>query len=142
MPVVYSRAGVFLLLLFSLVDPLKFGYACEMSPLTTAGLLIKSRDPYIGSRIFGGAQVIGGTFYGTIVGALAVSTNVPDSGCACNVASLLARVPQSGQNGRIPGGEEGCCAGPDDPALSMASFCRSLLQLQSLWTTLHIPLFS
>ena len=85
MPVVYSRAGVFLLLLFSLVDPLKFGYACEMSPLTTAGLLIKSRDPYIGSRIFGGAQVIGGTFYGTIVGALAVRTDVPVSGCATSL---------------------------------------------------------
>lgn len=60
-------------MLFSLVNPLKFGYACEMAPLVTAGLLIKSRDPHVGSRMSGGAQVIGGTLYGAIVGALTVS---------------------------------------------------------------------
>ena len=60
------------MLLFNLVGPLKFGYACEMSPWVTGGLLLTSGEAYLGNRIRNAAEMCGGAIFGTLLGAFTV----------------------------------------------------------------------
>ena len=60
------------------MDRIKFGYACEMAPFVSAGLLVKSKKPSLGSRTYGGAQLVGAGIFGTIIGGLVVSLQKKD----------------------------------------------------------------